>query len=333
MIKTKLCNYVGRSLFLGCILLATQCKKDDSKPASGLPVLVTVPFSSFDEISATGGGGSISFDGGFSVSQRGVCWSVNHNPTINDNMVEAGLGVGDFSASLSDLTPGTSYFVRAFGTNSKGTAYGNEVTVTTNSVVVPDGLVGYYKFNNNTLDYSGKGNQTTSTQITYVNDHKSAANSAAAFDGTASSLSTLVSGFSSSAMSISLWVKSSDSHNAAVGDSHNLFGITTSAPNYTIAFQSCSPTAGTACDALATVTTDNTNWNHYVISYDGTTSKTYLNGELKATKAMGLTVSSAVALNMGAPWGYFSYWTGNLDNVKIYNRAISASEVTQLFQE
>ena len=70
-------------------------------------------------------GGEISFDGGDSISARGVCWSTAENPTIADSITTEGTGTGSFVSQLEGLTPGTSYYVRAYATNSVGTGYGD----------------------------------------------------------------------------------------------------------------------------------------------------------------------------------------------------------------
>lgn len=58
----------------------------------------------------------------------GCCWSTTHNPTINDNYIEAIIIMsGQFVGFLTDLTPGTTYYVRAYGQNSEGIGYGNEI--------------------------------------------------------------------------------------------------------------------------------------------------------------------------------------------------------------
>lgn len=83
-------------------------------------------------------GGNITSDGGATVSARGVCWSVSANPTISNSKTSDGTGAGAFSSSLTGLTPATTYYVRAYATNSVGTAYGNQVTFTTaQQLVVP----------------------------------------------------------------------------------------------------------------------------------------------------------------------------------------------------
>ena len=82
-------------------------------------------------------GGNVTSDGGSNVTARGVCWSTSQNPTISNSHTTNGSGTGSFSSSLTDLSPNTTYYVRAYATNSVGTAYGNQVSFTTG--VNPDG--------------------------------------------------------------------------------------------------------------------------------------------------------------------------------------------------
>jgi uncharacterized protein (TIGR02145 family) len=72
---------------------------------------------------------------GFSISARGVCWSTSPNPTIAlSTKTVNGSGIGFFNSTITGLTPSTTYFIRAYGTNSSGTAYGNEFSFTTQSI-------------------------------------------------------------------------------------------------------------------------------------------------------------------------------------------------------
>ena len=92
----------------------------------GLPTLSTKLIISVNETGAISGG-NITDDGGAAVTQRGVVFSTTPNPTLSNTVIQAGNGVGDFTSNLTNLSQNTSYYVRAFATNSAGTAYGNEL--------------------------------------------------------------------------------------------------------------------------------------------------------------------------------------------------------------
>jgi uncharacterized protein (TIGR02145 family) len=94
-----------------------------------LATVVTNTASNITTTSATCGG-SVIDDGGANVTERGICWSTSHNPTVNDNRLTNGSGTGSFSTTLTGLSAGTTYYVRAYAINSLGTVYGNEVTFT-----------------------------------------------------------------------------------------------------------------------------------------------------------------------------------------------------------
>lgn len=96
----------------------------------GVVILSTTALTSITSLSAVSGG-SITSDGGVPISNRGVCWSTAQNPTIADFNTSDGTGTGSFSSSLTSLAPGTTYYVRAYATNSLTTWYGNELTLAT----------------------------------------------------------------------------------------------------------------------------------------------------------------------------------------------------------
>jgi hypothetical protein len=100
------------------------------------PVLTTTLTSSITTSGAISGG-TITSDGGAAVTARGICWSTTSNPTLGSNKSVNGIGIGTFSSSITSLTPNTTYYVRAYATNSSGTSYGNQITFTTLSVNLP----------------------------------------------------------------------------------------------------------------------------------------------------------------------------------------------------
>ena len=101
-----------------------------------LPSLTTTTVTSISLITAVSGG-NISADGNAPITAKGVCWAITTAPTITNSKTSDGTGTGIFTSAITGLLPGTTYFLRAYGTNSAGTAYGNEVTFTTNPIVVP----------------------------------------------------------------------------------------------------------------------------------------------------------------------------------------------------
>jgi hypothetical protein len=98
-----------------------------------LPVLTTTEISNVTEASAQSGG-NITSDAGSDVTLRGVCWSSKPNPTIEDNKTSDAAGTGKFTSKLTGLIQSTTYYVRAYAINKKGTVYGIQVTFTTKSL-------------------------------------------------------------------------------------------------------------------------------------------------------------------------------------------------------
>lgn len=96
----------------------------------GLPSVTTNNITNITKTSAVCGG-NVTTDGGFTVSARGVCWSITQNPTIGDQHTTDGSGTGTFTSSITGLSPNTKYYVRAYATNSNGTNYGSQKEMTT----------------------------------------------------------------------------------------------------------------------------------------------------------------------------------------------------------
>ena len=95
-----------------------------------VPTVTTAAITQITETTAVAGG-NVTSDGNATVTERGVVYSTKQNPTISDNKKLNGSGVGSFVCDLSNLQAGTTYYVRAYAINNKGTAYGDEVSFTT----------------------------------------------------------------------------------------------------------------------------------------------------------------------------------------------------------
>ena len=109
--------------------LSVRCVLGEGTTAE-IPTVTTSTVSNITDNAATCGGEVVT-DGDTDVTARGVCWSTSQNPTINDSHTTNGSGTGSFASSITGLSANTTYYVRAYATNSVGTAYGAEVSFTT----------------------------------------------------------------------------------------------------------------------------------------------------------------------------------------------------------
>ena len=103
--------------------IGQTCKKVE------VPNLPAVPFVKTLEITGITGteakcGGKITYEGESTVTERGVCWSTDIDPSLEDNKTIDGAGTGSFTSILSDLEGVTTYYVRAYAINNAGTGYG-----------------------------------------------------------------------------------------------------------------------------------------------------------------------------------------------------------------
>jgi len=119
-------------------LFLDNCKKGSNSPDDDNDIpqvkVPTVTTSAVYSITASGAvsGGNVTSDGGADVTARGLCWGTNPSPTVADQVIAGGSGKGSFSNNFSGLYQGSTYYFRAFATNSAGTSYGEIRSFTTN---------------------------------------------------------------------------------------------------------------------------------------------------------------------------------------------------------
>jgi uncharacterized protein (TIGR02145 family) len=124
-------NYVGDVGSTGCVGtvgFSVRCIRDV------IPSVSTTTVSNVTATSATTGG-NVTQDGGAPVTMRGVAYGTSSSPTISGAITNDGTGTGVFTSTLTGLSPSTTYYVRAYATNSVGTSYGNEVSFSTGTPI------------------------------------------------------------------------------------------------------------------------------------------------------------------------------------------------------
>lgn len=120
---------VTRYLCIGfSLLFLFACS--EKEPIKGVSNKISISTTSVSSITSDSAmsGGIISDDGGDVITERGVCWSTNQAPTVNDSKVSSGIGKGNFSTRIRVLQPNTIYYVRAYSVSNQGEVYGNEVS-------------------------------------------------------------------------------------------------------------------------------------------------------------------------------------------------------------
>lgn len=127
--------FIGTQVLIAFVfIISAGCEK---KPPETVAVLTTSTATDITRNSAISGG-EITSDGGSPVTARGICWSTDANPAIDDNFTTDGAGAGIFTSNITGLSPGTTYYIRAYATNAIGTSYGNELIFATTPLAVGD---------------------------------------------------------------------------------------------------------------------------------------------------------------------------------------------------
>ena len=148
------------------------------------PTVVTSAVTQITETSAVVGG-NVTSDGGASVTERGVVYSTNPNPVItnlSNTILPCGSGAGSFTCNLTGLQPNTTYYIRAYAVNSKGTSYGEEVSFTTQTQIEKPtspyfsvSQTKYITFSPGNLQYHPANNEWrfAPSQLDYIGDANS----------------------------------------------------------------------------------------------------------------------------------------------------------------
>jgi uncharacterized repeat protein (TIGR01451 family) len=113
-------------------------------------------------------GGEVTADGGSPVTARGVCWSTTANPTTADSTTADGTGSGAFTSKLTGLSPGITYHVRAYATNSVGTAYGSDLAFTADPGLPSITLLKTSSFDPDQHDSDSSGTLTPGDSLLYT---------------------------------------------------------------------------------------------------------------------------------------------------------------------
>ena len=201
------------------------------------------------------------------------------------------------------------------------------------SYVPTNGLVGYWPFNGNANDESGNGNNGTVNGATLTTDRFGNTGKAYSFDGVNDYISTSRSPLTS--FSVSLWLFTSQ--NVAytpLVDAYN--------SNWELYLSNYKPTftrwimagaGGTFQEFISTTSASINQWNHLICTYNNGNIRLYLNGVLISTfQNVSITINNNGTFAFGASLsGISQYFNGKLDDIGIWNRALTQQEVNNLY--
>lgn len=122
--------YYRYEFYNGYNLMWTEIFDFTTSAQQDKPTVETVNVDNITMTTATVEG-NVTNDGGSAVTERGICYSIYENPTLSDSIRRAGTGIGRFTCEMTNLTNATTYYIRAFATNSEGTSYGEVLTMRT----------------------------------------------------------------------------------------------------------------------------------------------------------------------------------------------------------
>lgn len=317
-----------------------QYSNEVSVTTSGVPTLTTTTISSVTAVGSVSGG-EITDDGGSNVTARGVVWSTSSNPTISlSTKTTDGNGTGIFTSNISGLVANTTYYVRAYATNSTGTGYGNETSFTTSNIDITTGLVGYWPFNGNANDESGNGNNGTVNGATLTTDRFGNVNSAYSFNGISNFISGVISNLdNTSVTSLSAWLKCNGDAGGLPYDMFFQYGhIGSHTFTYSYNFSNNRFDLSSRCfPSPYFVEKDIANsWHHFVLTDYLGLINVYVDNVLVSTLSNNNNSNCYAGSNEFLIGGENDpsenqYFTGSIDDVRIYNRALTADEVSYLY--
>lgn len=269
-------------------------------PATFDPTVTTQAVSNIGSTNATGNG-NITDLGNPNPTTYGICYGTTVNPDVTGSKVDLGAAsaTGAFTAQITGLTPGTSYHVRAFATNSAGTSYGDDVSFTTSPILTAPG---------NALNFDGTNDYVIATDID---------NSLTVF-------------------TIEAWVRWNPSTTSDVNficgkgfeqmELHTGGGAGANGIRFI-------PTTGVYLDAANVLPAGV--WTHVAAVYEPstTTATMYINGEeVSLTKSGSGTVGDPISdnsaqFNIGQRSNNSFFFKGSIDEVRVWNTVRSQAQV------
>ena len=284
---------------------------------------------------------AISASGG--SSSAFIQYTLNANNAATTSIVKYGLTSGSLSsqvagssatgstatsgtASIQGLLPATQYFYRIDATNIVGTSQSPILSFTT----LEEQIIAEYNFDNTYNNINGNSPFTTNAGVSFVNDRHGNSNAAINLTnaGIQASIPTLP--FNTSSRTISFWAKLNAmqtffNHTFSYGGILTGLGFEGSLNATSVNFSGYGDDFSISSVSAVSI------WYHFVYTYDGTNVKIYKNGVLLDAEPKNLNTAVDDIFSLGRSLNYSSTFNGAIDDLKIYNYAVTDAQVFNLY--
>lgn len=305
-------------------------------PPPTRPVIKTLKIENLQHNKIEVSGEITDLGDGFVTAHGFVYSKVNNEPTISDAQLDLGSStqVGRFEGSISGLSEETTYYVRAYARNGVGISYGGTLKITTKTAppAVLDGLLAYYTFDQQNcddelgeIDFDGV-EQGSGTEMSYIKDTPS---------GKSYALKGSINGKwykilrapenGQSVVTYSAWVKTKATNSIFYSSSRGYdrweFGVHEGLVTVYRYY------AGSRIRFSLQVNNIlcNGSWHHLVVVRKSGQNKLYIDGRHYET-------GNATWGANDASYGIIGNFDGTMDNLRIYNRELTAEEIKELYR-
>jgi hypothetical protein len=203
-----------------------------------------------------------------------------------------------------------------------------------------NGLVAYYPFNGNVNDASKNNNNGVNYGASLTTDRFGNTNKAYSFDGSSSYILTPVKSGFTTQISLCAWFKNSYNNYGGILNSRTanyLANDLTTDTNGNPSFHLSDGIVANQPNTCMSTTCDlnNNNWHLLIGTYDGSIIRIYVDGLLRnqVFNIFNIAVNAFFYIGFDNLSGYYRYFNGKIDDVRIYNRAINDQEVSAIFYE
>jgi hypothetical protein len=282
----------------------------------------------------------ISFNGGLPLRVRGIVVGLDSTVTLNTSFrTMDGANTGQVFSTINDLEPNTTYFARLYAGNDDEIVFGEPVQFTTQAVQIslPSyipawGNKGYWPFNGNANDESGNQRHGTVYGTQLTSDRFGNPSSAYQF-GSNNYITTSLTHLSTPTITIAAWAKTSSNQmemTLASARGGSITGLYYNA-NQVVGTFGNSGGGFHNGDYYNSVCNDG-DWHHVVMSYNDTAIRIYFDGNMVVDGSISFDLLFSGPFEFGRDNPYGRYFYGDLDDIGLWDRALSPQEIYQLYQ-